>query len=96
MQTFVVTGAKASSGIFEDPKTGKQTPYDSTVVYVQAMMDPSKPNMAGFSTVEYKWGLSKNFDKIKDLDFPFEASLHFNTVTNGRTQSVVLTDVNPI
>ena len=56
-QKVMITGAKSSKGEMEG------RPYDSTKIYVQVRMDPSKGNMVGSATEEYSWGLSDNFDK---------------------------------
>ena len=93
-QTLIIAGAKSAKGTFEDGK--KSVSFDSTTVYIQVPLDDSQGLMAGYCTQEYKWGLSGNFDKIKHLEFPFEANVSFQTVSTGKSTKVVLTDIQPI
>lgn len=86
-QKVLVCGAKRSKGVMD----GK--PYDSTKVYLQTDMDTSNENLIGFVTEEYKWGLSDNFDKIKDIQTPFEAEAEFQLVNTGRQSRLVLADL---
>lgn len=88
-QQLIVCGAKFSKGEYEG------NAYDSTVVYIQAPLDSSQDKMAGFTTIEYKWGKSTNFDKIKDMEYPFTAYVTFETVSTGRSSKVILTDLQP-
>ena len=86
-QKVVITGAKSSKGEMEG------RPYDSTKIYVQVRMDPSKGNMVGTATEEYSWGLSDNFDKLKDLKFPVDANVDFEQVTSGSRVKIIVMDV---
>ncbi len=86
-QKVMITGAKSSKGEMEG------RPYDSTKIYVQVRMDPSKGNMVGSATEEYSWGLSDNFDKLKDLKFPVEANVDFEQVTSGNRVKIIVMDV---
>lgn len=87
IQEVLVTGAKSSKGEME----GRL--YDSTKVYVQTKMNDSGK---GFATAEYNWGDSTNFDKIKDLNYPFKANVEFEIVTSGKNTKMILISVMPI
>lgn len=87
LQEFIITGAKPSKGEME----GRS--YDSTKIYIQTKMDS---NGRGFATSEYNWGDSTNFDKIKDLQYPFSANVSLEMVTSGKTTRMIVTDVQPI
>lgn len=87
IQEMLIMGAKPSN--FEiDGKS-----YDSTKIYVQTKMSDIG---CGFSSTEYNWGDSTNFDKIKDQTYPFLAHVDLEIVTSGRTTKIVVTDVKPI
>lgn len=86
-QQVVITGAKGSKGEYEG------RPFDSTKIYVQTMMDPSKGTMVGTATEQYDWGLSDNFDKIKGLKFPLQAKVDFEQVTSGKSSKTIVMDV---
>lgn len=90
LQRVTVTGAKRSKGELE----GRV--YDSTKVYVQTSMDLNNQDMVGFSTAEYTWGKSDNFEKIKDLKYPFEAEIHFEVVTSGKSLKMIVLDIVPV
>ena len=87
LQQVIITGAKASKGEMEG------RPYDSTKIYVETRMDPTKGTMAGKATEEYNWGLSDNFDTIKDLKFPLQANVDFEQVTSGTRSKTIVMDV---
>lgn len=84
--TIVVLGAKSSKGTFE----GK--PYDSTTVFYQSDLQEGE-NFAGQVGVSIKWGTSLNFDKIKNMSFPFTADVTMEQVSNGNTQTLILKDL---
>lgn len=86
-----ITGIKSSKGTLENG-----TPYDSTKVYVQTDLDDSKGTGKGTATVEYTWGLSTNYETVKQLHFPLQADVEMEIVTNGRTQRTVLVSLKPI
>lgn len=86
-QKVTITGAKSSKGEMEG------RPYDSTKIYVQVRMDPSKGTMVGSASEEYNWGLSDNFDKLKDLKFPVQAEVDFENVSNGKSSKIIVMDV---
>jgi len=88
--TVIVTGAKRSKGEYE----GRS--YDSTKVYVQAMLDPTTGDGAGFATAEYPWGTSQNFAKIASLQYPFKAEITLELVTTGKSSRHILMDLVPI
>lgn len=87
LQEFLITGAKPSKGDME----GRH--YDSTKIYVQTKMDNKG---RGFATSEYNWGDSTNFDKIKDLTYPFMAKVQLEMVTSGKSTRIIVTDVQPL
>ena len=89
-QQVTITGAKSSKGEMEG------RPYDSTKIYVQTRMDPSKGTMVGTATEEYAWGLSDNFQKLKDLKFPIIANVEFEQVTSGRSSKTIIMDLQLI
>lgn len=80
-----IQGIKKSKGALENG-----TPYDSTKIYVQTGLDDSKGNGKGFSTVEYNFGTSEEFDKMKHLSFPLVADCEMEIVTNGKTQKTIV------
>lgn len=86
-QQVVITGAKGSKGEYEG------RPFDSTKIYVQTRLDPTKGTMAGMATEEYTWGTSENFEKIKDLKFPIQANVDFENVSNGRSSKTIVMDL---
>lgn len=87
LQEMIIVGSKPSKGEME----GRS--YDSTKIYIQTKFDS---NGRGFATTEYNWGNSTNFDKIKDLQYPFNAQVTLEMVTTGKTQRIIVTDVQPI
>lgn len=90
LQQVTITGAKSSKGEMEG------RPYDSTKIYVQIRMDPTKGTMVGSASEEYGWGLSDNFNKLKDLKFPIQANVDFEQVTSGNKVKIIVMDVQPI
>lgn len=90
-QRMHVVGVKRSKGEYE----GK--PFDSTKLYVNLDLNNSTDQGRGFATVEYTWGKSDNFDKIKHLPFPFDADVDLSFVTNGKGGMVAqVVDVHPV
>lgn len=85
-----IIGVKSFKGDVE----GQQ--YDSTTLYALIPMDESRGTSKGFGAVEYKWGDSTNFEKIKHLKFPLEAELTVEFQTSGRTQKTVVTNIAPL
>lgn len=74
---FILHGAKPSKGDYN----GK--PYDSTKIYLELAL---KDGM-GCCTVEYQWGDSSNYDKLKGLELPCDVSVDFELVTTGKDNS---------
>jgi len=72
------------------------TGYDSTKVYVQTDLDDSKGTGKGSATVEYNWGLSNNYETVKNLTFPLQAEVEMEIVTNGRIQRTQLISLKPL
>lgn len=87
--TIVVLGAKSSKGEFQG------RPYDSTVVFFQADLQEGE-NFAGQVGDSWKWGLSDNFNKIKNLTFPFTADIVAEQVSNGKNSSTVIKELTPV
>lgn len=86
--TITVLGAKSSKGTFE----GKA--YDSTTIFYQSDLQEGE-NFAGQVGVSIKWGTSLNFQKVKDLVFPFNADVSMEQVSNGSSQTLILKDLVP-
>jgi len=85
---MTVLGAKSSKGSFD----GKA--YDSTTVFYQADLQEGE-NFAGQLGVSIKWGTSANFEKIKNLSYPFNAEATMEQVSNGSTQTLIIKDLVP-
>ena len=85
---MTVLGAKSSKGSFD----GKA--YDSTTVFYQADLQDGE-NFAGQLGVSIKWGTSVNFEKIKNLSYPFNAEATMEQVSNGSTQTLIIKDLVP-
>ena len=85
---MTVLGAKSSKGSFE----GKD--YDSTTVFYQADLQEGE-NFAGQLGVSIKWGTSVNFEKIKNLSYPFNAEATLEQVSNGSTTTLIVKDLVP-
>lgn len=88
---ITIAGVKGSKGKRE---SGQE--YDSTKIYVQTDLDDSKGMGKGFATVEYNYGTSEEFHKLKHLPFPLVAEAELEIVTNGKTQKTVITSLQPI
>ena len=87
LQEVMIIGAKSSKGEMDN------RPYDSTKLYIEVRLDPTKGTMVGACTEQYDWGLSDNFDLIKDLKFPVKAKVDFLTVSNGKSSKTIVMDV---
>lgn len=68
-------------------------PYDFTKVYIPSPVDPLRGK--GLVDMEFRFGTSENFERLKHLEFPLEALVTFETVTNGRINKTVITDIQP-
>lgn len=88
-QTVTLLGAKRSKG------TINGNSYDTTKVYVQTPMNDSV-DTAGFSVSEYNWGDSNNFYKIRDLNYPLQAEITVELVTNGKASKLVVQNLEPV
>lgn len=86
-----ITGMKASKGTLENGN-----PYDSTKVYAMTDLDDRKGNGVGSATVEYTFGTSEEFGKFKHLPFPVVMDAEIEIITNGRTQSTIITAMKPV
>lgn len=89
-QQLTITGMKSSKGEFEG------TAYDSTKVYAMTDMDETKGNAKGFATVEYPFGKSDEFEKFKQLPYPFKADCEMEFVTSGKAQKMILLSIKPL
>ncbi len=89
-QEMIILGAKRSQGVLENGNR-----YDSTKIYVQTPMK-NTGDQVGFATVEYNWGDSNNFYKLRDLPFPLKATVELELVTNGKTSQMIVVDVKPV
>jgi len=88
---ITVAGVKGSKGTLE---SGQE--YDSTKIYVQTELDDTRGMGRGFATVEYTYGTSEEFHKLKHLPFPLQADAELEIVTNGKTQKTVITSLQPV
>lgn len=70
--------------------------FDYCRVIVSTPLDASQGNALGSAATEYDFGGSKNFDRFKDLKFPFESELAVELVTNGKTQKLKMLDFRPM
>lgn len=89
-EQVIVTGAKFSKGEIEG------RPYDSTKIYIQRFFDSSRGEQVGFSSAEYTWGSSENFNKIRNLKYPFDAVIEKQEVISGKSTKTIITDVKPL
>lgn len=87
--TVVVLGAKASKGEYN----GK--PYDSTTVFFQTDLQEGD-NFCGQVGESLKWGTSANFEKIKNLEYPLQAELAMEQVSNGKSMVTIIKDLIPV
>ncbi len=91
----VVIGAKCFKGDVKSDRTGQDNHYDSTTIFVQMRMGGD--NNAGYTQVEYKWGDSENFKKIRDLVFPFQAEIDTDEEANARgIAKTIVNDLKPV
>lgn len=90
---LTITGMKRSKGTLENGNA-----YDSTKVYALTDLDDRKGNGIGSATVEYSFGTSEEFEKFKHLanSFPVEAEAEIEIVTNGKTQTTLITGIRPL
>lgn len=90
MSKFLVLGAKKFKGNVEG------VDYDSTTIFLRMRQDDSKGMAVGFAGQELKFGDSTNFDKIKNMVFPFEAEVELETITTGKQMKTIVVDFRPI
>lgn len=83
-----IMGAKAFDGSVDG------TQHDFTKLFVETAL--SENAGVGFATVEYKWGRAENFDTIKNMSFPFEATAEMEIVTTGSRQSTIIRSIAPV
>lgn len=85
-----VTGAK----YFKDSIDGQS--FDSTTVYVEMALDESKGSAKGFAAQPMTWGTSAEFQKIQNLQFPFDADMTIEIVTSGKVQKQRIISLRPV
>jgi hypothetical protein len=91
----VVIGAKCFKGDVQSDRGGENKHYDSTTIFIQMKMGGD--NNAGYTQVEYKWGSSQNFIKIRDLSFPFQAEIDTDEEANAKgIAKTIVNDLKPI
>ena len=86
-----VLGVKGGAGTLDDG-----TVWDSCKVFVLTDLDSSRGQAAGCAGVEYPWGKSENFDKVKAIQFPAAFDATMEIITNGKTQKTVIRDMRPV
>lgn len=86
----VVRGMKK----FNDEVEGQR--YDFTKLFIESDLDESKGTAKGQTCVEYEFGTSEEFDKMKNYPFPFPATLEIELVTNGKTSKQRVLSVKPM
>ena len=84
-----IMGVKRFSGQIE----GKN--FDYCRVIVATPLDSTQGNALGSATTEYDFGASTNFEQFKAHQFPINANLSVEVVTNGKTQKLKITAFQP-
>ena len=84
-----IMGVKRFSGQIE----GKN--FDYCRVIVATPLDSTQGNALGSATTEYDFGASSNFEQFKAHQFPIDANLSVEVVTNGKTQKLKITAFQP-
>ena len=84
-----IMGVKRFSGQIE----GKN--FDYCRVIVATPLDSTQGNALGSATTEYDFGPSTNFEQFKAHQFPIDANLLVEVVTNGKTQKLKITAFQP-
>ena len=84
-----IMGVKRFSGQIE----GKN--FDYCRVIVATPLDSTQGNALGSATTEYDFGASTNFEQFKAHQFPIDANLSVEVVTNGKTQKLKITAFHP-
>ena len=69
--------------------------FDYCRVIVATPLDASQGNALGSSANEYEYGASANFEQFKGYQFPMEAVLTVEIVTNGKTQKLKIIGLQP-
>lgn len=87
MKESIILGVKRSKGTLDNGNA-----YDSTKLYVQTPMKESADQM-GYAVSEFNWGDSTNFDAFKGVKFPIKANITYDMVTNGKSNQVIISDV---
>ena len=69
--------------------------FDYCRVIVATPLDSTQGNALGSATTEYDFGASTNFEQFKAHQFPIDANLSVEVVTNGKTQKLKITAFQP-
>lgn len=75
---FKILGAYPHVGAFKNDND-EVVEYDTNKFFVETPLSRGK----GTNTVEYKYGLSADFDKIFDVDLPATATIELEQTTSG-------------
>lgn len=70
--------------------------YDNTTLYIDTRMDDRKGTRRGRATMDYKYGLSNNYDSWVDVALPCQFEVEFDTVTTGKVVSQIIEFCKPI
>jgi len=91
MSKMHVLGMKKFKGEVDGNK------YDSTTIFVRMRQDDSKGTAKGYVGQELRFGDSSNYDRLASLNFPFEAEVETDTVSNGKgAMKTIIVDLKPI
>lgn len=91
---FNTQGKVCGMKMFNDTMEGKT--YDFTKLFIESNLDESKGVAKGFATVEYEFGTSEEFHKMKHLTFPFVADMVIELVTTGKAQKQRIIKMTPV
>jgi hypothetical protein len=89
-----LTGVQRGKG--EGVIDGKQLEWDYTKFHIISQLPSKGDNARGEATQEYKFGLSAEFDKWKNIPLPATVDLEFAVTTNGKgMQQTELVAIKP-
>lgn len=80
--------------MFNDTMEGKT--YNFTKLFIKSDLDESKGVAKGMTAVEYEFGTSDEFHKMKHLPFPFMADLTMEIVTTGKATKQRVISMKPV
>lgn len=87
---IIVIGAKSSKGEMEG------TPYDHTSIFTTTQLDAKNDDAMGSAGDSYRFGKSDNFQKLKGIPCPFQATAEFEIVTTGKISRTIMLDLKPL